>query len=101
MADIPDGRTPEGRFVKGKSGNPGGVNRALRRVRKALEKLDEPAMKRLQELIANDDPMLFLEGLKLWAKYRLPVPDSEARLIENRIISIERQVLEKAQAEAH
>jgi hypothetical protein len=70
----PELRNPDGTFVRGVSPNPGGQSKKLRRVRKALERLDTPALERLAQLIASDDPKVAVVALGIWAKYRLPVP---------------------------
>jgi hypothetical protein len=61
-------------FRPGVSGNPGGVPKKLRKVRKALEKLDDRCVERLGRLIDDEDPKVAVKALELWAKYRLPVP---------------------------
>lgn len=80
----PELRTAEGTFAKGVSGNPGGVSKRLRKARKALQRLDEPALKRLAALINSDDEKVAVAALSLWAKYSLPVPRETKAEQENR-----------------
>lgn len=63
-------RDDKGRLLPGQSLNPGGVSKKLQRVRKKLEKLDAKALKLLEDAMDDGD----FEAVKLWAKYRLPVP---------------------------
>ena len=53
---------------------PGGLDPKTRRVRKALAKMDGKALALLESYLDSGEPDLALEALKLWAKYRLPVP---------------------------
>lgn len=72
---VPFGRP----FAKGVSGCPGGKRREVARVQRALAKMHVKAAAKLELLIDSDEPALFLEGLKLWFRYMVPVPtDSKA-----------------------
>lgn len=65
-----------GAFVKGHDPRrqPGGIDQKTRKVRKQLAKLDGKAMALLERMMTSEDPDQNTEALKLWAKYRLPVP---------------------------
>jgi hypothetical protein len=61
-----------GAFRKGHDSRrqPGGIDAKTRNTRRKLAKLDGKALALLERLLDEGDP----EGLKVWAKYRLPVP---------------------------
>jgi hypothetical protein len=69
---------PFGRpFAKG--GDPrinrsGPTDAKTRKFRKALARMDAKALAMLTRFLDSDDPDYQLEGLKLFFKYRLPVP---------------------------
>lgn len=73
-----------GRFVKGfdPRRQPGGVDAKTRKLRKALAKLDTKALALLARFMDSDEPSYQLEALKLWAKYRLPVPTEKTPGVE-------------------
>lgn len=65
-------------FPKGVSGNPSGVPKKLRKLRRALEKHDTRMVARLIELAECTDDKVAVSAVGLWFKYRCPVPTDKA-----------------------
>ncbi len=56
---------------------PGGIDAKTRNTRRKLAKFDGKALALLERLLDEGD----IEGLKIWAKYRLPLP-GESKAID-------------------
>lgn len=59
--------------------NAGGIDPKLKKLRRALTRLDKDALARLGDIIANGPTDEAVKAIAIWARYRIPVPKEVAQ----------------------
>lgn len=70
-------RDSNGKFVKGVSGNPGGVPKSVIEIKRALEECLPDAVQRLKQALKSDEPKLYVWATELVMEYTLSKPKQE------------------------